>query len=937
MRLTKRLRSLFGRSAQERELTDELRFHIDMKTDENIATGMSPDEARQAALRSFGNPGLKREDARTTWGWIWVEHFVQDVRYGLRAMRQAPGFTAVAVLSLALGIGANTAIFSLIDAVLLKTLPIQDPQNLVAMDWASKGWPEGVINGLSGNMNGDPSGRMTSPSFSYPMYEQLRARNHVFSNVLALAGNGSQFNLGYRGEPGRAEGELISGTFFDTLGVQPALGRMLAPEDDRLESSPAAVISYRYWEGHFGRDPGVVGRSVTLNGVPFTVVGVCPPEFFGVQPGRAVDVWVPLHQQPHVEPRWAPQPENAHGRAIGPDWLFQQSTRWWVVMLGRRKPGVTEQQAQAEAEVILQQSIAGDVKPGTKPETIPHLEVTAGSKGLDDLRRQFSKPLAVLMAVVGLVLLIACANVANLLLARGTSRQKEMAVRLAIGARRSRLIRQLLTESVLLAALGGVVGLVLAFWSTDLLVAFMSSGRDPVHLTVTPDPRVLGFTMAVSILTGIVFGLAPALRSTRLDLTPALKASDARELGTAPGTSRHQVRRQGIGRTLIVAQVSLSLLLLVGAGLFVRTLRNLENENTGFDERNLLLFGIDPTQGGYKGQRLAEFYQELMRRVAAQPGVRSVSMSGATLIGGGMNSLETFIQNPPKIADKDGGVGSYVNEVGPNFFETMGIPLVLGRTIHEADLAGAPEVAVVNEEFARKFLDGGNPIGRRFGFDSQKKSAPEFEIVGVVGDARYDDLRHDIPATVYPAALQDTTLGALHFEVRTAGDPSVLAPAIRRVAQGLDSNLALYDVRSQKEQVDETLFQERLFARLTGFFGSLALLLGCIGVYGVMAFAVTRRTREIGIRMALGANRSEIVGMVLRETLALVAIGVALGVMAALEASRLVATFLFGLKPNDPLTIAVAALLMVAAAAFAGYVPARRASHVDPMVALRYE
>jgi predicted permease len=934
MRLMKRLRSLFGRPAQESDLDEELRFHLQMKVEENVAAGMSPTEARHAALRAFGNPGLKREETRAAWGWIWLEHLGQDLRYGLRALRQSTGFTVVAVLSLALGIGANTAIFSLIDAVLLKTLPVQDPQNLVAMHWASKGWPD-VMNGLSGNMNSD-AGRTTSPSFSYPMYEQLRTRNHVFSNVLALAGNSSEFNLGYRGEPGRAEGELISGTFFETLGVQPALGRMLTPDDDRLESSPAAVISYRYWESHFGRDPEIVGKSITLNGVPFTVVGVCPPEFFGVQPGSAIDVWAPLHQQPHVEPRWAPQHVQADGKAITPGWLFEHSDRWWVVMIGRLKPGVTERQARAEGDVILQQSIAANVKSAAKPETIPHLEVTAGSKGLDSLRRQFSKPLAVLMAVVGLVLLIACANVANLLLARGTSRQKEMAVRLAIGARRSRLIRQLLTESVLLAALGGALGFVLAFWSTDLLVAFMSSGRDPLHLTVRPDPWVLGFTAAVSVLTGILFGLSPALRSTRLDLTPALKAGDAREMSTAPGTSARQMRRIGIGKTLIVAQVSLSLLLLVGAGLFVRPLTNLENVNTGFDPRNLLLFGIDPTQGGYKGQRIAEFYQELNRRVAAQPGVRSVTMSGDTLISGSMDTLETFIQNPPKTANKDGGVIAYVNEVGPNFFETMGIPLVLGRTIHDSDVAGAPEVAVVNEEFARKFLGGGSPVGRRFGFDG-KKSSGEIEIVGVVGNARYDDLRRDIPATIYPAALQDTTLGALHFEVRTAGDPNLLVPAIRRVAQGIDSNLALYDVRSQTEQINEYLFQERLFARLTGFFGVLALVLGCIGIYGVMAFAVTRRTREIGIRIALGANRGEILGMVLRETLALVAIGVTLGVIAALEASRLVATFLFGLKPNDPLTIAGAALLMVAAAALAGYVPARRASRVDPMVALRYE
>jgi predicted permease len=938
MRVIKRLRSLFGRSAQEHELDDELRFHIEMKTSENIAAGMPPDEARYAALRAFGNPSLKREDARTTWGWNWLEHLSQDLRYGLRAMRQSRGFTAVAVLSLALGIGANTAIFSLIDSVLLKTLPVEDPQHLVALQWASQGWPE-VINGLSGTMYRDGAGRNVSPSFSYPLYEQLRSQNHVFSNVLAMSGNTSELNVGYRGEPGRADGELVSGTFFDTLGVQPAVGRTFTPDDDRADSSPAAVISYGYWDRRFGRDPAIVGKTITLNSVPFTVVGVCPPEFFGVQPGRAVEVWVPLHQQPRVEPRWSPRGEQGTtGALTAPSSLFETRKRWWVVMVARLQPGVSEVQARAEAELILQQSIAPDVKAGIKSENLPHVELTAGSKGLDDLRRDFSKPLAILMAVVGLVLLIACANVANLLLARGTSRQKEMAVRLAIGAWRSRLIRQLLTESVMLAALGGALGWVLAYWSTDLLVAFMSSGRDPIHLTVTPDPWILGFTAAVSILTGILFGLSPALRSTRLDLTPALKESGGREPGTAQG---RPVRRLGIGRTLVVAQVSLSLLLLVGAGLFVRTLTNLENVNAGFNERNLLLFGIDPTQDGYKGQRLADFYRELAQRVAGQPGVRSVSMSGATLIGGGMSTLETFIQgSAPKQADKDGGVSAHVNEVGPNFFETLGIPLMFGRTINEHDTATSPKVVVVNDEFARQFLGGGSPLGRRLGFDKlvfDRKGSGDYEIVGVVAGAKYADLRREVPPTVYVATLQEPAdLGAMHFEVRTAGDPNQMIAAIRRVAQGLDSNLALYDVRSQMEQINQTLFQERLFARLASFFGLLALALGCIGVYGVMAFAVTRRTREIGIRMALGASRSGILGMVLSETLMLVAVGIALGVIAALEATRLIATLLFGLKPNDPLTIAGAALLM-AAAALAGYVPARRASRVDPMVALRYE
>ena len=472
----------------------------------------------------------------------------------------------------------------------------------------------------------------------------------------------------------------------------------------------------------------------------------------------------------------------------------------------------------------------------------------------------------------------------------------------------------------------------------------MSSGGEPVSLSVTPDPRVLGFTAAVSVLTGILFGLAPALRSTRLELTPALKENAGSLSGVAHG---RRSLRLGLGKALIVGQIALSLLLLVGAGLFVRTLTNLENVSAGFDQRNLLLFGIDPTQDGYKGQRLADFYQELTRRVEALPGVRSVAMSGNRLIGGGMSIDNVSIQGyRPKRGQKDGGPyfnpadgkpQAYFNRVGPKFFETLGIPLVLGRTIGPGDTEAAPKVAVVNQTFARQFLNGGNPVGRRFGFGDEKTSG-DIEIVGLVGDAKYSDLRREVPPTVYVPCLQEVQwLGGMSFEVRTAGDPTPMASAVRRVALDLDPNLALFDVRSQVDQTNMTLFQERLFARLTSFFGLLAALLACIGVYGIMAFAAGKRTREIGIRMALGANRGEILAMVLRETLVLLSIGIVVGIALALEASRLISTLLFGLKPSDPLTIAVAALLMVAAAACAGYVPARRASRVDPMVALRYE
>jgi len=941
MRLMKRLRPLFGRSGQERDLSDELRFHIDMKTDENIAAGMSPEEARYAAVRAFGNPGRKREEARAAWGWTWLEHLGQDLRYGLRAMRQAQGFTAVAVLSLALGIGANTAIFSLVDAVLLKMLPVQNPRELALLNWSSHTWPESIMSNVAGDMDEDKTGGMTSTSFSYAVYDQIHARSQTFSSVLALAGNGSDLNVGYEGVPGRADGELVSGTFFSTLGVVPILGRAITPDDDRLGAPPVAVISYEYWQRRFGRDPGVVGRKFTVNSVPFSIAGVCPQDFYGVQPGRSVEVWLPLHAQPLVEPNWTSGSWNGTGTPPAGS-LFAMRDQWWLLIMGRLKPGITQAQARSELEVLLQQAIAPDIRPSTKAETIPHLRVLPADKGLNDLRSEFSKPLFILMTVVALVLLIACSNVANMQLARSTTRHREIAVRLAIGAGRKRLIGQLLTESMLLAATGGALGLLFAFWGTRVLMAFMSSGRDPVRLSVTPDLRVLGFTAIVSLLTGILFGLSPALRTTRVDLTPALKESGDR---SQAGVQGRYGLRSGLGRTLVIVQVGLSLLLLVGAGLFVRTLTNLGKVNTGFERHNLLLFGIDPTQDGYRQQRLADFYLELARRIEVLAGVRSVSASNYTMIGGGGSVIRVHILgDAPKPGEKNGGVDAWINAVGPHFFETMGMPLVLGRSLNESDTEAAPGVAVVNQEFVRRYLGAGNPLGKRLGSPEDSQTA-SIEIVGVVGDAKFNDLRQEIPPTVYRPFLQGASgqipvlgaLGAMRFEVRTAGDPIAMVPAVRRVAQAMDPNLALYDVRSQTEQINETLFQERLFARLTGFFGGLALVLGCIGVYGVMAFAVTRRTREIGIRMALGANRGEIVGMVLRETLALVTIGVALGIVATLETSRLVASFLFGLKPNDPLTIAGAALLMVAAAAFAGYVPARRASRVDPMVALRYE
>ena len=933
------LRAMLGKKRAEREMDEELNGFLDAAVRENTRAGMSQEKALRAARVQMGSVDAVKDEIRDASWEAKVETFWQDVRYGARQLRRSPGFTAAVVLSLALGIGANTAIFSLINVVLLKALPVQHPQELALLEWSSHGWADGLIGNVAGDMDQDKAGRMTSPSFPYAVYDQIRTQSQAFSNVLALAGNSSQLSVSYQAEPGRADGELVSGTFFSTLGVKPILGRAIAPDDDRFDASPVVVISFGYWERRLGADSGIVGRKIIINAVPFIIAGVCPPEFYGVQAGRSVDVWLPLHTQPLVEPSWSRQGWNGAGEPPG-DALFATRGNWWLVIIGRLKPGVTFQQARPELEILMQRAIAPDLKASMKPETIPHLDVWAASKGLNDLRNEFSKPLFILMTIVGLVLLIACANVANMLLARATTRQKEFAVRLAIGAGRRRLIRQLLAESLLLATLGGAAGLLLAFWATRVLVAFISRGPDQISLSVTPDLGVLGFTAGVSVLTGLLFGLSPALRATRLNLAPSLKECGAR----LPGASRARGRMQlGLGKALVVVQVGLSLLLLVGAGLFVRTLINLEKVDPGFDPNNLLLFGIDPTQDGYTGQRLANFYGDLTRRIAALPGVRSASASYNTLVGGGGNEVMTHILgSTPKPAAGDKGVLAALDTVGPGFFETMHLPLVLGRGVTEGDTESSPKVAVVNEAFARKYL-GGSPIGRQFtGGDT--KASP-IEVVGVVRDAKFFDLREEVPPSIYLPFLQTLSgqdavlgaLGAMHFEVRTAGDPNAMVAAVRHVAQSMDSNLALYDVRTQTDQINQTLFQERLFARLTAFFGILAALLGSFGVYGLMAFATTSRTREIGIRMALGASRGEILGMVLRETFALLAIGIVAGIAVATEASRVVSALLYGLKPSDASTLAAAALLMVVAGAVAGCVPARRAAQVDPMVALRHE
>jgi predicted permease len=913
--LARRFAALFHQRKLEESLEEELRSHLDMAVELNLRNGMSPEQARREALLNFGGIAQTKEVYREQRGLPMIETALQDLRYGVRMLAKSPGFTAVAVLSLALGIGANTAIFTLIDAVLLKMLPVRNPQELVLLRWSV---PSGIPVGshrVDGN-TWDENGRNLGTSFSYPAFQQIRARNRAFTDVFAFTGLGDHVNVISKGEAGLARGQTVSSNYFSALGVQPTTGRMFVETDDRVGAPPVCVISDGYWKRRFGRDNSIAGKAISIAGVPFTIVGVTPPEFFGVQPGSAIDVWVPLSIKPLV----APVSDKKFSD-------FASTDYWWVLIMGRLKPGVSERQAAAGLDVIFKQSATPDVASPDK-RILASLELTPASHGLDQLRRQFSRPLFILMGIVGLVLLIACANVANLLLARAKSRQKEIGVRLSLGASRGRLIRQLLTESALLASLGGALGLALAYWGSGLLITFISPANNKLSLNLSPDFRVLGFAAAMCLLTGLLFGLAPAWRATRVELTPALKQSTS-------GLSAGRLRL-GLAKTLVIAQAALSLVLLFGAGLFVRTLVNLKNLDTGFDKDNLLLFGINPTTAGYKGPALNDFYARVQQRVAALPGVVSATASLHLLLSGSMRGNSIWVSGyNPKPGEE---LSVRVVPAGSNFFETMKIPLLRGRDFNERDNESAPKIAVVNQTLVKRYFANRDPIGQRIGWD---RESPAMEIVGVAKDAKYDSLRRDAAPTIYHPFRQANNLNWMHYEVRTAGDPKTFIPDVRSAVAALDRNVPLFDLKTQTEQVDELLLRERLFAKLSSFFGLLALLLACVGLYGIMSYAVVRRTSEIGIRMALGARRADILGMVLQETLVLVTIGIALGIPASLMAARFAASvfsgLLYGLKATDVTTVVIAAVLLMAVAAFAGFLPARRASLVEPTVALRYE
>jgi predicted permease len=821
------------------------------------------------------------------------------LRYAFRTLRGAPAFTAIVVVTLALGIGANTAIFSLTDQVLLRQLPVTDPAALVLFE------NPGAFAGRSFNNN----------TFSYPMYRDFRDRNTVFDGVVARFP--APLTLTLNGQSERVSSDLVTGNYFDVLGVRAIVGRTFSPADDRVPGGhPVAVLSHNFWLRRFAGDPTVLNRTIGLNGHPMTIVGVLEPGFSGLAVGESPDVMVPVMMKAQMTPTWNDL-ENRRSR--------------WLALVARLKPGVSIAQAEAAMNVIYRQINEEEVKlseaytPTFKERFLAkHLFLKPGQKGRSDLRARFSTPILVLMGMVGLVLLIACANVANLLLVRGAARQREVAIRLALGASRGTIVRQRLVESALLAGAGAALGLVVAWWTGRVLLTTLPFEEAARTLSAAPDARVIAFALVAGGLTALLSGLVPALQSTRPVLTTTLKD----EAGSVAGGIGHARFR----KSLVVAQVGLSVLLLAGATLFARSLYNLKALNPGFDPGRLLGFSIDPSLSGYSRERSIAYLQQLGDAIGALD-VQSAAVSVMPLMTDNQWSSTVKVDGYTPKEGED--MNPYLNAVGPGYFATMGQALVQGREFTIKDAAGAPKVAIINETMAKYFFRDGNPLGRHIGW--RRNNTTDIEIVGVVKDAKMFTLRDKPVRIVYTAYMQEDELGSVTMYVRARGDAAAAASAVRQAALRVDPNLPIFDMKTMNRTLDESLFVERMVAALSVAFGGLATLLAAIGLYGVMSYSVARRTREIGIRMALGAERKSVLWLVLREVAAMILVGVSIGVPLAVALGRVVQGQLFELSAQDPVALAAAASILTLIALAAGYLPARRATRVDPMLALRYE